>query len=427
MEYFDTYIASLLSNFTDVRVKKNATSLLEKMKTGQSTKLWSLSSDSNEYERNLNLLSGRLKNSLTPEGINAQTLRAGLSNLSFKSRLEVIHDGSEIRKPYSKVLPHLTKVKSLEKQMINGYNTFNSIVINDLDKQLHLLASTPYSNSDPNYNQAIGAGFTHNDIVFGQVKQTDEALKSQFPDVSVRHLFDRGHDDQNLFEFVDELGSTFIVRAKSNRNSNEFTLDDKGKPVFIKLTDAVLEQSQERVLEKFVWKNKVFQQAKMSITWGKLTLKDKTYSVVKVQVFDREKKAIFKDQMLLITNELVNGFDDAFEIYQAYLRRSKIENVFKFLKDQLGWEEFRVRDFMVIQNIITLCFFVAGYFYENQHEMIKDPQVLTICQLAKSKGKVTKYFYLEGLKILANFILFQDFIKQQNLTQNQVNQLLRMV
>jgi Transposase DDE domain len=397
------------------------------MRTGQTTQLWSLSSDSNEYERNLNLLSGRLKNSLSPEAINEQTLVAGLSNLSAKTLLEIIHDGSDIRKPHSKTLPHLTKVKSLEKQMVNGYNTFNSIVINDLDKQVHLLASTPYSTSDPHYNQAIGAGFTQNDIVLGQIKQTDEAVKNQFPTVKVRHLFDRGHDDQNLFEFVDDLASTFIVRAKSNRNSNEFTLDDKGKQVFIKLTDAALEQTQERVLEKFVWKNKVFQQAKMTITWGKLTLKNKTYSVAKVQVFDREKKAIFKDQMLLITNELVHNFDSAFDIYQAYLRRSKIENVFKFLKDQLGWEEFRVRDFMVIQNIITLCFFVAGYFYENQHEMVKDPKVLIICQLAKNKGKITKHFYLEGLKILANFILFQEFIKQQNLTQEQVNQLLSMV
>ena len=72
-------------------------------------------------------------------------------------------------------------------------------------------------------------------------------------------------------------------------------------------------------------------------------------------------------------------------------------------------------------------FFVVGYFYEKQHEMVKDPQVITICQLANSKGKVTKYFYLEALKILANFILFQEFIKQQNLTQKQVNQLLSMV
>jgi len=264
------------------------------MKIGQSTQLWSLSSDSNEYGRNLNLLSGRLKNSLTPEGINEQTLRAGLSNLSVKDRVEVIHDGSDIRKPYSKLLPHLTKVKSLEKQMVNGYNTFNSIVINDLDKQIHLLASTPYSTSDPNYNQTIGAGFNQNDIIFGQITQTDEAIKTYFPDVKVRHLFDRGHDDQNLFEFVDDLGSDFIVRAKSNRNSNEFTVDQKGKLQAVKLINSSLEQTQERILEKFVWKNKIFQQAKMTIIWGKLTLRDKTYSVVKVRVVDREKKAILK-------------------------------------------------------------------------------------------------------------------------------------
>ena len=127
---------------------------------------------------------------MTPEGINEQTLRAGLSKLSVQDRVEVIHDGSDIRKPYSKILAHLTKVKSLEKQMINGYNTFNSILINDLDQQIHLLASTLYSTSDPNYNQTIGAGFNQNDIVFGQIKQTDKAIKTQFDDVKVRHLFD---------------------------------------------------------------------------------------------------------------------------------------------------------------------------------------------------------------------------------------------
>jgi hypothetical protein len=206
------------------------------------------------------------------------------------------------------------------------------------------------------------------------------------------------------------LGSHFIVRAKANRNSNECLLDQNGKAHYLKLKDATLEASQERFLDKFIWKNKVYQQAKMRLTWGKLTLKDKTYSVVKVEVFDREKKSVFKESMLLITNELVDSFESAFEIYQACLRRSKIENVFKFLKDELGWEELRVRDFMVIENIITLCFFIAGYFYENQDE--KDPQVIMICQLAKSKGKITKHFYLKGLKILANFMLFQDFIKQ---------------
>lgn len=185
---------------------------------------------------------------MTPEGINEQTLRAGLSKLSVQDRVEVIHDSSDIRKPYSKTLPHLTKVESLEKQMINGHNTFNSFVINDLYIQIHLLASTSYSTSDPNHNRTIGAMFNQNDFVFGQIKQTDKAIKTQFDDVKFRHLFDRGHDDQNLFEFVYDLDSTFIIRVKSSRNSNEFILDKKGKTVFIKLKNAALEQSQEQIL-----------------------------------------------------------------------------------------------------------------------------------------------------------------------------------
>lgn len=397
------------------------------MVSERSTKLWSLSDDPNQYQRYVNVLSGELKNSLTPELINQQTLAAGLSKLVAKNRVEIIHDGSDIRKPYSKTLPHLAKVKSLEKQIINGYNTFNSLVISDLDKNIHLLRSTPYSTSDPNYNQAIGGGFTENSLVFDQIRETDEAVKAKFPSLKVRHLFDRGHDDKELFSLVDDLKSNFIVRLKTNRNSNEFTVDESGNLKYVKLINATLETSSEQNLEKFIWKSKVFQNATLVLRWGNFILDERTYSVVKIQVLDRNKDAIFKSNMLLITNELVNNFVSAFEIYKAYIRRSKIETVFKFLKDQLGWEEFRVRDFFVIQNILSLCFFVAGYFYENQDELITNPEVILICQLARSKGKVTKYFYLEGLKVLANFMLFQNFIKEQNLSQDDVNELLTLV
>jgi len=72
--------------------------------------------------------------------------------------------------------------------------------------------------------------------------------------------------------------------------------------------------------------------------------------------------------MLLLTNAAIDNHQQAFQIYQRYLKRAKIEGVFKFLKEELGWEKFQIRDFLVIQNIIVLCFFVAEYFYENQRQ-----------------------------------------------------------
>lgn len=131
--------------------------------------------------------------------------------------------------------------------------------------------------------------------------------------------------------------------------------------------------------------------------------------------------------MLLITNELVKDFDHAFAIYESYLRRSKIETVFKFLKENMGWQTFRIHDFLAIQNVLSLCFFVAGYFYEHQTQIVNDPQAKFICSLANSKGKITKHFYLQGLKIIAHSIIFQQFIKQHNLSHQELNQLYNRV
>lgn len=118
---------------------------------------------------------------------------------------------------------------------------------------------------------------------------------------------------------------------------------------------------------------------------------------------------------------------EAFGIYQAYLRRSRIETVFKFLKEQLGWETFRVRDFYVIQNVLALCYWSCGYFYEQRAELSQDNAVLWLCRLAKSKGKMTLHFLLKGLVIVANHLLFEAFVEEAGLTQEDVQQLIDYV
>lgn len=76
--------------------------------------------------------------------------------------------------------------------------------------------------------------------------------------------------------------------------------------------------------------------------------------------------------MLLLTNRQVKTAAQAHDIYLTYLSRSKIEGVFKFLKDVLGLPEFQVRDFESIKNIIALCFFLGGYFYEIESELVEN-------------------------------------------------------
>ena len=142
--------------------------------------------------------------------------------------------------------------------------------------------------------------------------------------------------------------------------------------------------------------------------------------VVRIRFYDSQGRRIFKDDMLLITNKKVRTETDALFIWQQYMKRMKIEGVFRFCKQVLGWEEFLVRDFELIKNLICLCFFVGGYFYEMEDELIKDHTIQWIAELGGGKGKVTRYYFLEGIKNLLIMKKTQAYIKNNNISKQQL-------
>lgn len=70
---------------------------------------------------------------------------------------------------------------------------------------------------------------------------------------------------------------------------------------------------------------------------------------------------------------------------------------------------------------------MGGYFYEQRAELSQDNAVLWLCRLAKSKGKMTLHFLLKGLVIVANHLLFEAFVEEAGLTQEDVQQLIDYV
>lgn len=67
--------------------------------------------------------------------------------------------------------------------------------------------------------------------------------------------------------------------------------------------------------------------------------------------------------MLLVTNKIVSNDAQAIELYHLYLKKAKIEDVFKFLKEVLGWEDSQIQDFEPMKTLLTFCFFVAGHIF----------------------------------------------------------------
>lgn len=144
-----------------------------------------------------------------------------------------------------------------------------------------------------------------------------------------------------------------------------------------------------------------------------------------MQLINRDGKAIFKQPMLLISNHEVNDAEQALTVYRIYLKRSKIEGVFKFLKEVLGWEELQIRDFESIKTLLTLCYFVAGYFYEIESVLIQQDFIKFVANLGGGKGKVTRGYILRGLSTLLIKETVDAAIEEYEITPENLQKMMR--
>lgn len=392
------------------------TELLEKMKNEQSCKIYTLSSTPKEYEKFAYQLKKDKSNGLDSSAINKLIMSTSIDYLESSPSVTILHDPCDIRKPYSKEMESIGQVRSLDGNTINGYRTFNSVAIGK--KRLHLLGCVPYSSKEEDVDKK--------QIAFDQITSISKAFKEECPDMVLTHIIDREADDQEVFEKMDELGDRFVIRVKANRNSDvKYWNKKEQKEMSVKLINKELTHSFSITYEKFFHKGKVYQHAEAKFEYERHYIGNQWRYIVKVKLFSREGKAIFKQPMLLITNIEVDSDQMAQHIYYQYLKRAKIEGVFKFLKGSLGWEEFQIRDLIAIKNIILLCFFIGSYFYEMEDELTKNDSMICICQLGGGKGKVTRHYFLKGLENLYHFHKMNQLFKEQNLSQEEIKEMLK--
>lgn len=394
------------------------------MKNEQSCQIWTLSKDKAEYERFVTLLSNDTSRNTIDQNLFNELLRERcLDKLSGEVSATVIHDPCSIRKSYSKKLENLDKVQDLNGKTINGYRTFNSVLLHGT--KISLLGCRPYSQKETS-DYDSEKHLTNKEVSFKEIRLISKALKSDFPDRRLTHLFDREADDAAYFELIDkELEDLFIFRLKTNRNSDvEYWDEEKDKLRKVKLHLKPFANQFNYVFQKFVHKGKCHQQVRAEISYEKHWLGKGFYNIVRVKLFNRNGRALFANPMVLVTNYEILNEETALLIFQKYLKRSKIEGVFKFLKNELGWENFQIRNFQAIKNILLLGFFVGAYFCEREPELIDNPLVIIICQLAKSKGKITKHFFMKGLVILTHFLLAQQFFKEHDFSQDDIDDLM---
>jgi len=439
------YTLNLVDSFKDKRTKKNILDFVDKIFTNKNIQMWKISENSNEYERFHNLINGEMVNTLDVKTLNENLLINSISCLKGQQRVVVIHDGSEIRKPESKQLENIGWVQDLDGTWIRGFKTFNSILIDNQTGRIKLLGCIPYSNSDPKFiseaeKKLFETGkltdlerkkeievfleneeqYNSKNIYKQQIQEIHDKIKEENPDIVIIHVLDRGYDSVEIFKFIESLGDKYVIRFKSNRNSNEKVINEKGKESFLKLVNKEFANKKEVIYSKVGFQKKVYQDAKGIFEWDTVVIENEVYQVAKVTFFSRDGKKIFKDPMLLISNYIMSNLEIVQYVYELYMQRPRIEGTFKFLKEVLGWESFRVQDYESIKNLIALTFFVGGYFYEIEHELTNNETVKWICKLGNGKGKISRYYFFEGLSKLLIALEFERYRKENNISDEQV-------
>jgi len=397
-------------------------------------RIHAISANRNEYDRSKTLLDSSLKEVLDDNKVSEALRENSIEKFSGKKRVYVPSDHCDIRKKHSWKMENIGKVLDLDKKVINGFYTLASVAIDENKHDVTLMDVTVFSNREDRFIKqkelelfengkiedksreaeikALVDEDKHINMTLSLMRQTEsvsKTLKLSNPCISVCHIHDRFADINEYFKHIDQtLQDEFVIRGTAKRASNQTKVNGKGNTIKVKLIDSEFKNQESQVIEKLRLKGKVYQQAKSIIEWDRVKIEDNWYTTVRITLKTKEGKDIFKKPMLLISNIKVDSYIEAKEIYHIYLLRSKIEAVFKFLKDVLGWEEFQVRDWESIKNIIALCFFVGNYFYEIESTLIEHPTIEIICQLGDGKGTVSRFYFLKGLeKLLIAQSVFQ--------------------
>ena len=448
----DTYLFNVLGYFKDKRVKKNVLLLAQLVILTGHLRIFSMSKDKAQYDVLKGLLSGGQVQTLSSATLVEAIRDEAVARLGAVWATYVLHDGSDIRKPNAQDMEYLGKVMSLQKQVISGYKTMNSVAVDIFGKELTLIDHTTFSTAQPEYvtqelvndvrknpskdpdlAQKIAKGdYLNNSTVYLQaVQNSHNTIKRARLDIKITHIQDREFDSESCFEYVNDLGDEFITRLKLSRLSNHSqpTFTPTGKVsrrvVYEKLIDTAFKHTSEYAIKRITIKNKTYVNVKCRIEWDKLALNNRLYTVIRITLMNEKGQNIFLQPMMLITNRAIDIAQDAQQIYQAYLLRFKIEVVFRFLKTNLGWETFQVRDFESIKNLIALAFFLVGYFKELNEDIQKHEIYALIAKIGGGKGIISVNFLLKGIEKIAHFQQIQQLIDDNIITKEDIENAMR--
>jgi hypothetical protein len=301
----------------------------------------------------------------------AQCGRERLRHAPDDQDIWLIIDGSELRKPHSRALPDLMKVRDLDGQLVPGYRTIN--VIGVIPQQRVLLYHRLFSSQEQGF--------------ISEPREVQEALQSvsrNLAELRVRRaiswIMDTGFDDIAVWRTIWEQDEHVVCRLKELDRLVEYStgrgawqrghlrdsfgeLRELGRLrtlMEVRLKGQRVAKEQEVVV--------VLSACRLRLTYesnvrreGPGAPEQREVGLLRVEVADS-----LMEPWYILTDWTVETRAAGRRIFRMYRQRWSVEDSFAFIKGMLGWEEVQVLDLQGIRTLVALGWVAAGYLYAIQ-------------------------------------------------------------
>ena len=281
-------------------------------------------------------------------------------------------DDSDIIKPLGEKFEDLGIVRdgsSRNKSYKKGYHHTEIVGLTQNKKQPISLFSKIHSSTQKDFVSA-------NDITFEGIDKIVNMLNKR----KQKGIFvnDRGYDNNLIFNHYFEKNQYFIIRLKENR---KVYCNHR----WHKIT-AIRDSHKGKIKMNLLFQGEE---------------KECTVSVIKVQITAKKKwinlvlvYGLGETPMMLASNIPIKSKEDVIKIARCYLDRWRIEEYFKFKKQEYNFENFRVRTLKSINNLNKMLTYTIGLIALLSEKIGKREFVNKIIKESKSlKDNVYLWFY----------------------------------
>ena len=306
-----------------------------------------------------------------------------------KENAVALFDDSDINKEYSKKLEDLDRVidaSSPDKKIVNGYHVCEATMLTKNEKQPISVYSKIYSCKSQNFR-------SKNNYTLESIKAVEELVGDQFTGI-----FDRGYDDNKIFQYMSKGNRKFVVRLDDDR-----TLLFKGKK---KSVEEVSKTRKGKIVMKLFFDDNEETEVLLSYSKAVLPYNKKEYELVIVYGLSEE------HPMKLLTNIEIKSKEDVIKVARLYMSRWKIEEHFRGKKQEYDFENMRVRTLDSMNHLNMLLTIHLGHIailadkinknlltikIIDASKSLKEKAIVWLGQIAKGIKNILAYAH-EGIK-----------------------------